>query len=278
MPRHIRQRCQGYLPMKIYSFLNVKGKILKNRTTKSFFLLKSFLDVSYVAMPHTQKCGWGNKTRGNLQIGESTHFAPNRNSPILQNWQQFDKSKIEMHSKTDWVSVVSDWVFLLLSLHHITDTIKPCLKEPPHIHKTRQDQVARFARAWQELEGLGRMIACRWSPSRVDDHLRAVVMPNINTETQIQIQIQALQAVNGRMITCGRRWCNSRHSRQSMGQADRGRASQVDVNTNTSALWQIQIQRHKLQVHRHTHKYICKYRALQSVNGPSGRAGAREAR
>ena len=146
--------------------------------------------VAYVGMPHTQKCGWGNKTRGNLQIGESAHFAPNRNSPILQNWQQSDKRKIEMQLKTDWeVSVVSDWVFLLLSLHHITDTIKPCLKEPPHIHKTRQDQVARVARAWQELEGLGRMIACRWSP-RVDDHLRAVVMPNINTETQIQIQIQ----------------------------------------------------------------------------------------
>ena len=90
------------------------------------------------------------------------------------NWKQIEK----------WLSL-----FLLLSLHHITDTIKPCLKEPPHIHKTRQDQVARVARAWQELEGLGRMITCRWSP-RVDDHLRAVVMPNINTETQIQIQIQ----------------------------------------------------------------------------------------
>ena len=39
--------------MKIYSFLNVKGKILKHRTTKSFFSSETEA-VAYVAMPQLE--------------------------------------------------------------------------------------------------------------------------------------------------------------------------------------------------------------------------------
>ena len=135
----------------------------KQWTTKKFFLRKMKLWLMLAC-----------RTRRN--VGGATRFGATCKSESLRTLRQtatppfckIGSSLIKEKLRCNWKQIEKSQKSQI-EFFVVTDTIKPCLKEPPHIHKTRQAQVARVARAWQELEGLGRMITCGWSP-RMDDH------------------------------------------------------------------------------------------------------------